>query len=298
MIISVWKPISKNSKISYYEMVDKESLLVKKGTTGYKVIWVCDNPNCRTPNSEHSINAGHLIKEKMCYHKQICRPCQVTGEGNGRYGDRRKWSDFLSKDELVKIKEKFSDKWKGDLNPSKLETVKIKKGQIVINIDSIKKICNEHNFKLLELLVLDGKRSEFKVKCENDHISLKKYSSFTRKQQKWRCSRCYYDSIGLKLSEDEIIKFEKYQKQVRALTAKTYRMFKSVINPNNLKNSKDGYHIDHKYSIYEGFKSNVDVKIISSKENLQMLSSFDNLSKSTNCSITLDDLLCQTRYLL
>lgn len=298
MILSVWKPISKNSIISHFDIMDKECLLVKKGTTGYKVIWICDNPNCRTPNNTHSINACHLTKKNMCYTKQICRPCQVSGEGNGRYGDRRKWRDLFGDDKLNEMKIKYSDKWKGELNPSKNESVKIKKNQIIINEEFIKQICKDINFELIDLIKLDGKKTKFNVKCVNGHISEKIYSSFSRKYQKWKCSRCYYDSLGVNFSEEDIFKFEKYLKKVRALTAKTYKLHKSLINPNNLTNGKYDYHIDHKYSIYEGFKNNVDVNIISSKENLQMLYFTDNLSKSTTCSITLEKLLSRTRYLL
>jgi hypothetical protein len=291
MIKSVWKPISKKSKINHYQLVDNETILNRKGTTGYKVIWVCDDPNCRTPNLTHSISACHLIKDKMCYETQICRPCQCSGEGNGRYGDNRKWGDFFDENKLNDLKIQYSNKWKGDLNPSKKDEVKNKKNQLIINRNSIEKICNNLGFKLIELLKLDGKRSIFKVECEHGHISEKRYTSFTKKGQKWKCSRCFYDSIGINLSDEEILKFELYKKQVRALTAKTYRNFKSIINPNNLTNGKYDYHIDHKYSVYEGFKNGVDVKIMSSKENLQMLHYLDNLCKGTRCSIQLDELL-------
>jgi hypothetical protein len=84
---------------------------------------------------------------------------------------------------------------------------------------------------------------------------------------------------------------------MRQRKIQTYKIFKSVINPNNLINSKYEYHIDHKYSIYEGFKNNVDVKIISSKENLEMLHSLDNLRKNKTCSMTLEELLYKTKYL-
>jgi hypothetical protein len=298
MIKSVWKPISKNSEISHYELVDKETLLIKKGTTGYKTIWICDNPNCRTPNKFHSINASHLTKEKMCYNTQICRSCQCTGKGNGRYGDKRKWSDFLSEERLVELTTQFSNKWKGELNPSKTDIIKIKKNQIIINYDSINKICNDKHFQLINLITLDGKRSKFRVQCKDGHISDKSYSSFTRNEKKWICSRCYYNSLGSNLSEDDILRLENYTKQVRILTAKTYKLHKSIINPNNFINGKSDYHIDHKYSIYEGFINKIDTKIISSKENLQMLSYIDNLRKGVKSSIDINDLLSNTKYLL
>ena len=298
MIISVWKPISKKSKISHYDIVDKTCLLVKKGTSNYKVIWLCDNPDCRTPNLKHSISACHLIKEKMCYDSQICRPCQCTGEGNGRYGDRRKWSDFFDEKKLNVLKYIYANKWKGELNPSKTENVKVKKNQAIINKEYIENICENKNFSLINIIKIDGKRSEFTVKCVKNHISYKKYSNFIRKKNTFNCAKCHYESLGLTLSDEELLRYENYKKQVRALTSKTYKLHKDFINPNNFVNSKDGYHIDHKYSIVEGFKNNISVYIISSKENLQMLKSIDNLKKQTRCSISLEELLRETEYLL
>jgi hypothetical protein len=294
MIISVWKPINKNYKISHYEIVDKTSLKVKEGKSNYKVIWLCDNPNCRTPMEKHSISACHLKKVKMCYDVQICRPCQCTGEGNGRYGDRRKWNDFFDEKKLIKLKDMYSNKWKGESNPSKMDYVKIKKNQLIINDESIKKMCNDKGFELVEFIKIDGKKSKFKVKCCNNHTSEKSYQSL---QKGWGCKQCHYESTRLNLSDEELLKFDKYRKQVRYSTSKTYKIFKSVINPNNLINSKYEYHIDHKYSIYEGFKNNVDTKIISSKENLEMLHSLDNLRKNKTCSMTLEELLYKTKYL-
>jgi hypothetical protein len=297
MINSVWKPISKNSKISHYELKDNEVLLKTKGVSGYKVIWVCDDINCRTPNKLHSISACHLIKPKMCYHTQICRSCQCSGEGNGRFGDNRKWKDFLSEDRLLELKEQYSTKWSGDYNPSKLPSVKIKKKQVIIDKPYIEKICKDKDFSLINIINIDGKRSEFTVECNHGHISHKKYNNFTRKNNIFNCHKCFYNSIGLMLTDEELLQYEKYNKQVRALTAKTYRLHKEFINPNNLIKGKNDYHIDHRYSIVEGYKNNVSVHLISAKENLEMLKSYDNLSKQGKCSITLDELLSLTTYL-
>lgn len=297
MIKSVWKPITKKRELSHYEILDNTVLLQPKGVSGFKVIWVCDDPNCRTPDKLHSINAGHLIKPKMCYQKQICRPCQTTGEGNGRFGDNRKWCDFFSDEQIVEKKKQQANRWKGELNPSKLSIVKIKKNQSIIDEKFIRKICEEKNFSLLNITELNGKKSKFSVECSNGHISDKIYSNFTRKLSLFTCHNCYYESLGLKLTDDELLKYENYKKLVRILTAKTYKLHKDIINPNNFVNSKWDYHIDHKFSISEGFKNNVNPNIISAKENLEMLKSVDNLRKCGKCSITLDELLLMTEYL-
>ena len=56
------------------------------------------------------------------------------------------------------------------------------------------------------------------------------------------------------------------------------------------KRGRVGFHLDHKYSITEGFKNKVPPKIIGSIDNLEFICYTDNLSKGTKCSITLEKL--------
>lgn len=298
MILSVWRPLFNKRKIFGYEKVNNEIAKSKKGTSNYKVIWLCDDPKCRTPKLIHSISNCHLKKPKMCYDTQICRPCQCTGEGNGRWGDNRTWDELHTKEKSDELKKNKSKQWLGNNNPSKSDDVKIKKNQVIINEEYIENIVKQRNLKLLEVINIDGKKSKFKIECHNGHVSNKIYSNFVRKNIKYDCQYCYYESMSLNLSDEDIKKIELYMKQVRTLTAKTYRKYKDVINPLNLPNGKHDYHIDHKYSLCEGFKNNVPPKIISAKENLQMLYYIDNLSKNNKCSITLEELLSKTEYLL
>lgn len=51
------------------------------------------------------------------------------------------------------------------------------------------------------------------------------------------------------------------------------------------------FHLDHKYSIMQGFLDNVPTYIMASLENLQIISAEDNNSKGIGCSISLEDLL-------
>jgi len=206
MIKSIWKPIYNKSKVCYYNLSDNINLTNVKGTTAFKVIWVCDSLTCKTPNKQHSINACHLKKPKMNFETQICHSCQISGEGNGRYGDNRKWGDFFDEKKLEKMKKMFSDKWMGDKNPSIKDEVKIKKNQVIINESYLEKVTNENNFQLLDVLILNGKHSKIKVKCTNNHISEKTYSNFVRKTKKFICEKCFYESIQLKLTDDEIKK--------------------------------------------------------------------------------------------
>ena len=298
MIKSIWKPLYKKSQVVEYQLFDTINLTGVKGTTAYKVIWTCDSEKCRTPNQLHSINAGHLIKQKMNFNIQICRPCQVSGEGNGRFGDRRKWSDFFDEDELISLKNRYSEKWRGKNNPSLRDDVKIKKNQNIIDETFLKKVVEEKNFKLIDILSLNGKKSKIKVECINNHISEKTYTNFRAKNKKFICERCYYDSIQLSMTEEELQKYRYYNKMVRAITARTYRQYTNEINPMNLKLSRGEYHLDHKFSISEGYKLNIPPQIIGSKENLEIITEKENCSKQHRCSISYDELIEKTQYLL
>lgn len=298
MIKSVWKPHYYKSKPIHYELVEKELLKLSKGTTALKVIWTCDNPSCRTPNKIHSINASHLHKDKMNIDCQICRPCQCSGEGNGRYGDHRKWEEFYAEEKLKEVKLEYSKKWSGVNNPSHKDEVKLKKNQNIIDEQFIKKITNDKNFKLIYIYEIKGKNTKFKIECNKGHLSEKTYTNFIRKDKKFICQKCFYESIGINFSDEEITKFENYKKQVRALTAKTYKIYREIINPENLKVGRGHNHLDHKFSVYEGFKNNVDPKVISAPENLEILTEKENCSKQSKCSITFEELINKTEYLL
>ncbi len=74
----------------------------------------------------------------------------------------------------------------------------------------------------------------------------------------------------------------------------TYLSIKNNINKIKnieLRGKKYNYHLDHKYSICEGFKNNVDPKIVGHHKNLEIIKSLKNLKKFTRCSITLEFLM-------
>lgn len=87
--------------------------------------------------------------------------------------------------------------------------------------------------------------------------------------------------------------YQIYRKKVRRLTEHTYKLYKNSINPNNLErvtNGKNGFQLDHRYSIIEGFLNNVEPEIISHPCNLQMIEWSINRNKSKRCDIDLEQL--------
>jgi len=85
--------------------------------------------------------------------------------------------------------------------------------------------------------------------------------------------------------------WEIYRDRVHKLTYHTYNKYKEQINPLGLVRGTNTYHLDHKFSIKEGFENNIPIHIIASIHNLEILKAKDNWNKTRKCSITLEDLL-------
>ena len=82
---------------------------------------------------------------------------------------------------------------------------------------------------------------------------------------------------------------EKYYLLVIAATKKSWKLEFHRINPDGLQRSKD-LHLDHIYSIAEGFKNNIPPEIIGHWTNLRLLSKIDNSSKGAECHKTIEQL--------
>jgi hypothetical protein len=62
-------------------------------------------------------------------------------------------------------------------------------------------------------------------------------------------------------------------------------------SPTNKRNNLNGVSKDHIYSVYDGFKNNVDYKIIKHPANCQLMKHIDNNKKKCQSLITLNELL-------
>lgn len=93
------------------------------------------------------------------------------------------------------------------------------------------------------------------------------------------------------INDDVINNFIEYKKVVVNRTITIYRNNIELINPNSLKRGKKDYHIDHRFSIKQGFLNNIPIEVITHPINLEMIHYMDNLEKQDNCSVSLNDLL-------
>lgn len=61
--------------------------------------------------------------------------------------------------------------------------------------------------------------------------------------------------------------------------------------PNHDRRGKNDYHLDHKYSIFEGFKNNILPSIIGNIKNLEFIPYKENLTKGKKSSVDIDYIL-------
>jgi hypothetical protein len=101
--------------------------------------------------------------------------------------------------------------------------------------------------------------------------------------------------LGKKLSEARIRsgiatpieKRDAFQEYRNCVSLETARHDLSKLD-NFDKRGPTEYHLDHKYSVFEGFKNNIPAEIIGHICNLEMIPFDQNTSKGSKCSISLD----------
>ena len=99
--------------------------------------------------------------------------------------------------------------------------------------------------------------------------------------------RLKLEEKGLRIPLDQKSDYERYSRQVWIETRKQ--------DINSLKYSEKrgvkGYHLNHRYSILEGFKNNILPSIIGNIKNLEFIPYFENCSKGSKCSIELSEMM-------
>ena len=126
---------------------------------------------------------------------------------------------------------------------------------------------------------------EFKVgngtveKILSDH-------NVVRKENRFRLGITYKEYL------EKLPLLKRYKNSVEKFTLKVnIKNLPNFDKRGNPKFKKDAYHLDHRYSIKEGFNNNINPKIISNINNLEFIPASENCSKHTICSISLEELL-------
>jgi hypothetical protein len=85
--------------------------------------------------------------------------------------------------------------------------------------------------------------------------------------------------------------YNKYKREVLYITNKQVIKLLDNYNKRGVSGKEGAYHLDHKFSINEGFKQGIKPEIIGNITNLEFIPWEDNLSKRCNCSITLNNII-------
>jgi len=136
--------------------------------------------------------------------------------------------------------------------------------------------------------------SKLIIKCDKGHIYKSPWSRF---QQGHRCPYCTIENKSgenhynwKNYTEEDRKNFILYRNEVTQLTNINYKKYFYLVNPNNFRRGRNKYHLDHIYSVIDGFNNNVDPDIITSPINLCMLTEYENISKHGISHITLEQL--------
>jgi hypothetical protein len=125
-------------------------------------------------------------------------------------------------------------------------------------------------------LTMDSKTEEEKRNIEKKKL-ITKYNMTSEMIEKWYLNKSSREA---------------YYEIVWRVSNISYNYYKHVIDPNCLRGSTGGeiYHLDHIYSIMQGFVNEICPTIIGHACNLQILTGDENIKKSANCWISLEEL--------
>jgi transposase-like protein len=84
---------------------------------------------------------------------------------------------------------------------------------------------------------------------------------------------------------------DKYKSEVMKITRRQPICELLNYDKRGLSGIDGSYHLDHKFSISEGFKNNIAPKIIGDIKNLEFIPWEQNIKKRTKCSITIEELI-------
>jgi len=150
-------------------------------------------------------------------------------------------------------------------------------------------------FEMARLKVIEKNKEKYGVahyvetedfKLKSKATNIKKYGvdnySKTKEFQE------FLIKSGLKKDPTGLNELELYYKSVKNYTAKSFRKYKQVLC--KVFPRSNNYHLDHIYSICEGYKNKIDPKIIGSVANLQILPQSVNKQKNAQSWITIERL--------
>lgn len=257
----------------------------------------------RRPNNvNYYINKGHSLEEAQMLVKQRQAKggavrASLTKDERRRFTPRciEFWlaKGLSIEDSLVKLsehqatftKEKCIERY-GEVEGLAIWSERQRKWQKTLN-----------NKSEYEKQIINKKKIYWNTKSPEDQEDIKNRMVSTLKRTVSKRTIEEKRELGKRMSDSQVRngiatpvedrdKFQEYRNKVGLESAR----HDIHLLENFDKRGPKEYHLDHKYSVFEGFKNNVPVEIIGHICNLEMLRYSENTSKGEKCSITLDEL--------
>jgi hypothetical protein len=98
-------------------------------------------------------------------------------------------------------------------------------------------------------------------------------------------------ALGYERHPDQKADVEKYYLKVWEFSNKAFKEHYYDFTKNETIKRGSEYHLDHIYSVHQGFIDNIPPYIIGHKNNLRLLSASENSRKNKRCDITIEEIL-------
>ena len=189
----------------------------------------------------------------------------------------------------------YFEKWPNDLkNKSGCPRCS---GSKVIPEEFLEEMSKKHtNFDFSKFIYTSAK-TKSTVICPTHGEFLQTPNGLKNAKPNHGCAKCGIKnqlstrvSAGTIRNPKDISEYEKYRMMVWKISNQQFIEHYYKINPANKKRGPK-YHLDHKFSIQQGWQHNISAEVIGGWKNLQLLPAKHNQKKSNKCSVLLEDIL-------
>lgn len=240
-------------------------------TKGYKE--TCDDVNCKNANTKQKSDNTLLERYGTTDRFSI---------NNGRERGLQKCNN--DEDISRKRKETCKQKYGGDTPFHSMEFQESLKDIIeekygVRNISYLQETKDKISEKNLVICTSDEMKNRRNKLDNNGETSIDKQKKTNIMNGKWVADEYKSD-------------YELYHRNVWKITKKQdLKSLQNIEKRGHITFDENAYHLDHKFSIIEGFVQNIPIEIIGDIINLEMIHNKENARKREKCSISKEELL-------
>lgn len=286
---------------------------ISKNCKNCTTLFRTNKKNLNNPNFNYCSNCRNNRKNCEICNKKICKQGRTCSKECAYELRKKSWLKTCG------TKHNFS---KNSLSRKKWEKEMLEKEGIknVFQRESVKEKSRKTHLKKLGV---DNPSKSKKIKDQKEKTCLKNYNvkcgfnlskqineTMIKKYGQLRISngdkiseyrkkilRPKYEKLGIWVPLNQLSKYQLYSYNVWEITRQNIKKYGELINSNLLKENikikeyKNKWSIDHKYSILTGFNHQISPKIIGSIVNLEILSFSKNSKKSSKCSISKEKLI-------